>query len=65
MPSAKTSTALRGMARYRFAKELARRFTDTLPVLMADFAAEVGRSPALVRRLLEAAGVSTMPRSLS
>lgn len=59
MPSAKSFSALRGRARRQVAHELARRFLTARPIMVADFAAQVGKSPALVRRLLEEAGVST------
>lgn len=46
----------RGRRRAEFATELAERFCDN-PVPVEDLAAEVGRSPSFVRRLLEEAGV--------
>ncbi|MGH3907133.1 MAG: helix-turn-helix domain-containing protein [Pseudonocardiaceae bacterium] len=49
---------LRGLARRQLADELAQRFQQG-PMLIVDLAAEVGRSPSLVRRLLEEAGVRT------
>lgn len=57
-----TAHPQRGWSRHQLAAQLAQCFTAT-SVLIGDLAAEVGRSPSLVRRLLEEAGLRTEGQS--